>query len=143
MADSHPQSDDFGSDYYCHSSDFNLLYYTPIREKKMPKCLFLDNYDAYSPIGISPQANSSPQSQSQISNSLASPTNCHLTPYSNVQDANSPQQHPEVNYRISSKTTQAITEANPFFNPGSGYDKSQFELTKSEHNTALCVFHFI
>ena len=39
MADFHPQSDDFGSNYYCHSSD-NLLYYTPIREKKCQSVFF-------------------------------------------------------------------------------------------------------
>ena len=46
MADS--KYEDPGSDpSYCHSSDFNLLHYTPIRNKKLPKAWFPHIYPQY------------------------------------------------------------------------------------------------
>ena len=43
-----PQSDDLDSEVsYCRTSDFNLLYYTPISEKRLPKHLFLPQYAHY------------------------------------------------------------------------------------------------
>jgi len=43
-----PKSEDLSSETsYCHSSDFNLLHYTPISSKKLPKRWFPDRFPQY------------------------------------------------------------------------------------------------